>query len=525
MRCVPLFLALFLVLWWGGPAAAVPPDEELVMPITASPPHFNPALRSGGMMGALGAQLFAGLTRLSPEGKPVPYLAENWTHSPDFREFTFFLRRATFHDGTPITADDVVFSILTVKKYHAFTPMLEAVEGMEARDDQTVVFHLSRPFPELPSVLIPALVPVFPRHVYGTDVPLASNPANLAPVGSGPFMLESFEPGKYIRLIRNPHFFLSGRPRLDRITYRVFWDEAEILPELINRELDLYLPASPLFSRDMNEDYPAVPFVIHPTRNMHAYVVLQYNLNARPLSDPKVREALDLALDRNVFCRIFNKMMVPQYGPIPPGAPFHVATGTPPDREKAARLLDEAGYPRGTDGKRFTLTVECPPGANQFSSALMTLLSYEYARIGIELTPRNAVLFGDWADRLATGQFQTAFNELFAWHDPVIGIHRLYSSNTRHDVLWANNSRYANPEVERLLLEASGESDQNRRLDLYARFQKIVTQDHPMLWIAALPLELLSQPYVHNLDRLGGFMSPMDDIYKDGQAAPGVVQP
>lgn len=88
--------------------------------------------------------------------------------------------------------------------------MLEAVERIETPDPHTVIVHLSHPFPMLPSVLVPALVPILPRHVFDTGEPLPTHPANLSPTGSGSFMLDVYTPGHSIRLKKHPRFF-SGQ--------------------------------------------------------------------------------------------------------------------------------------------------------------------------------------------------------------------------------------------------------------------------------------------------------------------------
>lgn len=369
MRLFALLLVFFSSVF---PAWCASSKTELVIALENNPPHFNPVLVSGKVVGSIGAQLFAGLTRLSTEGLPVPYLAENWTHSPGYRSFTFSLREALFHDGMPILAEDVAFSILASKAYHPFKPMLDPVERIETLDARTVRVHLSRPFPALPSVLIPALVPILPHHVYGVGSTLPDHPANLSPVGSGPFMLDSFVPNQSVRLVRNPHFFLPGKPVIERITYRIFWDEAELAPAFVNKDVDIYLSPPPFLSKQIREEYPDSPVRVQPIKKLHAYICMIYNLDSPPLNDKRVRKALSLALDRDAFCRLSLLPLRPQQGPFPSEAPFYRASSTSADKEEAARLLDEAGYPRGKDGRRFSLTVDCPPGSHAFSSLVFS---------------------------------------------------------------------------------------------------------------------------------------------------------
>ena len=511
------FLVLLLLLPTVCPALAETPKNELVIALEDNPPHFNPVLLSGSLVGSIGAQLFAGLTRLSPEGDPRPYFASCWTHSRDYRTFTFSLREGFFHDGTPITASDVAFSIMASRDNHPFGPMLEPVEAVETPDAHTAVVRLSRPFPALPAVLIPSLVPIQPRHVFGAGRPRGAQEANLAPVGSGPFMLEAFVPNRYVRLVRNPRFFLPGKPLLDRVTFRIYWDQAEIPLALSSGEADVYLFSSPLILDAFRQNYPFRSVRITPIPNLHAYLVLDCNLEAAPLDDPRVRKALSLALDRNALARLFG-MAEPQYGPIPPGAPYHAPLMEPFDPELAGRLLDEAGYPRGQNGKRFTLVLDYTPGTD-FFPPVVGLLRHEFARLGVEIVPRDSMQFSEWMRHVSTGAFQVSLDELFAWHDPVVGIHRLYSArNARSNIPWANMGKYANPHAERLMSDASSETDPGKRRELYAAFQRVVAEDHPMLWLATMPYGLLSLPPVRHLDTLGlGTLSPLDGIDKEGR--------
>lgn len=161
-----------------------------------TPGHLNPAIVSGTPTGIPGVQLFAGLILHDEKFQPQPYLAERWTVSPDGRAYTFHLvKNATFHDGKPVTSEDVKFSIEVVKANHPFGPaMHRALEAVETPNPHRVVFRLSYPNPAFMQVIAPILLPVLPKHVYGTEE-IRKHPANLEPVGSGPFEFVEWERG------------------------------------------------------------------------------------------------------------------------------------------------------------------------------------------------------------------------------------------------------------------------------------------------------------------------------------------
>lgn len=507
-----------------GPAFAGGADE-IVIALESTPPHLNPALMSGSTVTAVGAQLYAGLTRLDAAGNALPYLAESWETAPDGLSVRFTLRRnAFFHDGRPVTSQDVAYSILKSRDCHPFRPMLESVTGVDAPSPFTAVVRLSRPFPLLPKVLVPSLVPILPRHVFDDGRPFPTHPANREAVGSGPFMLESFVPDRFIRLRRNPRFFLPGKPLAERLTFRIFWDQGEIPLALAAGEVDAYLFASCLQLRRFLDDYKFAPFAVLPLGNLHSYTVFSYNLRRKPFSDRRVRRAFALAVDRNFIARrLLHGMVEPLSGPIPPGAPFHTPLPAPHDIEEADRLLDEAGYPRGKDGKRFSLIVDYSPDS-PLPRELLRLLQYELAaRLGIEVRTRDSQSVSDWMRRVVADDYQVVLDELFAWHDPVIGIHRLYSkNNSGRGIVWANSSGYASDEAETLMRQASEEADPQRRQSLYDALQRRLADDCALLWLTTSPYSVVARPSLRHLEKLGlGLMSPLDGIEK--APAPGAA--
>ncbi len=173
----------------------------LVVASVQKPRHLNAAVQSGIATGVPAAQIFATLLRYGEDFTPQPYLAESWEFSADNKVLTLKLRQgATFHDGQPITAEDVIWSLGVVKDNHPFSSMLAPVEAFEAPDPQTVVIRLKQPHPAILLVLSSSLTPVLPKHVFDDGQDIKANPKNNLPVGSGPFKVTAFEPGQHIIL-------------------------------------------------------------------------------------------------------------------------------------------------------------------------------------------------------------------------------------------------------------------------------------------------------------------------------------
>ncbi|MFR4120051.1 MAG: ABC transporter substrate-binding protein [Bilophila wadsworthia] len=177
---------------------------------------------------------------------------------------------------------------------------------------------------------------------------------------------------------------------------------------LASGEVDVYLFASCIQLRRFLDGYKFAPFTVLPLGNLHPYTVLSYNLRQKPFSDRKVRRAFALAIDRNFLAdRLLHGMVKPLSGPFPPGALFYTPLPAPHDIAEANRLLDEAGYPRGKDGKRFSIIVDykrIPPAPRTFA-----LLRYELAaRLGIEVRTRDSESVSDWMRHVVTGDFRCA---------------------------------------------------------------------------------------------------------------------
>ena len=481
------------------------------MALERFPPGFNPAVASGSLTSQIGAQLFAGLVRTGKDG-PIPYLAESWEIDSQAKRFRFHLRKgATFHDGTPITANDVAFSIRAAQRHHPFRSMLEAVDKVVPVDDLTLDLETSIPQPALLKCFIPALVPVLPAHIYGDGTPIDTHPANLRAVGSGPFRLASLEKGKTIVLERYKGFFLPGKPRLDRITFRVYWDQNEIPLAIMQGEADLYAFSSLSDEERIFRSNPAIEVTRDEFSLLHPFALLTFNVRNPIFRSPEVRKALAMSIDNKALAQAVPGGVRPMYGPIPPGSEWHSPVSTPYDPDEANRILDRAGYPRNENGIRFTVEIDYEPSA-QFSLSILKYLQSQFIRtIGVYFRIRTAEDPGSWADRVTSGAFDVTMDELYGWHDPAIGIERIYATNTAA-ILWSNMSHYSNPEVDALFRSASAEKDPEGRKALYAALQERLSREHVALWLCTIPYATIrNRNVLHVADQPFGVLSPLDE--------------
>ena len=149
-------------------AEAIPDGGTFTVTWAQNPVSLNPGLSSGISSGIPGAQLFASPLQYDDQWNPHPYLAEKWEMAPDGLSLTLHLvKGAKFHDGTPITSEDVAFSIMAIKANHPFKAMYAPVSGVDTPDPYTAVIRLSKPHPAILLCMSLVLCPIMPKHVYG----------------------------------------------------------------------------------------------------------------------------------------------------------------------------------------------------------------------------------------------------------------------------------------------------------------------------------------------------------------------
>ena len=491
----------------------------LVIGTTQAPRHLNGAMQSGIATAVPSTQLFASPLRFDDKWNPQPYLAEKWSLAADGKSLTLNLRHdAVFHDGKPITSEDVAFSIMQIKANHPFTTMMGPVEKVETPDPYTAIIRMSVPHPAIVLAMSPALCPILPKHIYGDGKDLKTNPRNAENVvGSGPFKLVEFKAGQRIVMERFDKFFLPGKPYLDKLIFNISPDSQSLLLSLERGDVQM-LPytAGSVDLRRLKAN-PNINLTDKGYEGIGSINWLAFNLERKPLSDLKVRKAIATAIDKNFITKaLMGGFAQPADGPIVPGSPFAVTDVVkyPFDLKKAAEMLDEAGYKAGADGQRFKLTVDYIPGGDEQQKNVAEYLRSQLKKVGIAIDVRASADFPAWAKRIAAHDFDMTMDTVFNWGDPVIGVHRTYLSSNIRPIVWTNTQSYNNPKVDELLNQAGRVLDPVKRKAYYATFQKIVTDELPIDFINLTPYFTATTRKVGNVPvSIWGAASPMDEVY------------
>lgn len=491
----------------------------LVIGSTQTPRHLNGAVQPGSSTGMPSTQLFASPLRFDDKWNPQPYLAERWELAKDGKSLTLHLRKdAVFHDGAPITSEDVAFSVMAIKANHPFAPMMGPVEKVDTPDPHTAVIRMNAPHPAIVLAMSPALCPIMPKHIYGDGQDLKNHPRNSANVvGSGPFKLVEFKPGQRIVMERHDRFFLKGRPYLDRVVMNMTPDSSSLMLGLERGDVHMFPFVS--VSTDLKRLAKDARIAVTDKgyEGFGALNWLAFNLTKKPLSDVQVRKAIATAIDKQFISKaLMGGFAKPSDGPIAAASPFAAAdlVRYPVDLKKAAAMLDAAGYPADAKGERFKLTIDYAPGTDDQQKNVSEYVRAQLKKIGIAVEVRTSADFPSWAKRIAEKDFDMTMDVVYNWGDPVIGVHRTYLSTNIRPVIYTNTQSYQNPEVDELLNTAGRVLDPAERKGLYARFQKIVTDELPIVFINEIPLHTAASVKLGNApSSIWGPVSPYDEVY------------
>jgi peptide/nickel transport system substrate-binding protein len=467
-------------------AAQAAKGGVLVVGSTQAPRHLNSAVQSGTATMMPAAQLFASPVRMDKNWKPQPYLAESWTLSPDNRSITLVLRKnAVFHDGKPITAEDVKFSIETIRDNHPFKTMYGPVNAVTINDAQTAVIRLAEPHPAVLLALSTSLTPIIPKHIFGDGTDVKIHPRNANPVGSGAFKLVEFKPGEHIIMDRFDRFFMKDEPKLERIIVRLFKDPTSLLLAFERGEVDVHQALTDPREIERARKIPSAQ-VYKAAPAIGPLTWLAFNTKSPKLADKRVRQAINFAIDKKYIIEaMLGNMNARSTGPIAMGSPYYSADVEKYDFNlgQATKLLDDAGLKPGANGVRMTLDIDAIPGSADIK-AIQEYLKPALAKIGIEANVRLSPDFPTWARRVSSLQFEATLDSVYNWGDPVIGVHRTWlSSNIKPGVIWSNTQSYSNPKVDEWLAAAGQEMNLAKRKELYKQMQKAVVDDCPVAFL------------------------------------------
>ena len=478
--------------------------------IYSEPLSMDPIFALGAATIMVQMNIFDGLVRVDPDRNViVPDLSERWTHSPDGKTFTFYLRKGIrYHDGSEVAAGDFKYQFERVANPDNLSPHMarlagvvglkafqekraKEITGITAVDKYTLRVSMESPNILLPYFLTGTWASAVPRNV----VERLGKEFGTKPVGSGPFVFESWVRGRDLVLRKNPNYWRKDKwgtrlPYVDKVVFRMIRDMAAVEAEIEAGNIDsayirdsayLKYKTHPIFKKNLVE---GVEFY-----TMH----IGFNLETpgAPWRDKRVRQAVNHAIDRKVIVDVVRHgMAYPAAGALPLMLRDEQGpSGYDYNPDKARQLLAEAGYPKGFTAK--ILSSDSPQSVS-VTEAVMGFLNAVGIRLQYEVLDSTSARV-----RYQDGKFEWYYASLGGEGHPLIFLQRGFHS--RYAGPGGNWARYRNPRIDDLLDRAAASRDTNTMLRLVREAERIVVDDAPWAPVLYLKGVVVHQAYVRGL--------------------------
>ncbi|MGH0944652.1 ABC transporter substrate-binding protein [Bacillus mycoides] len=472
--------------------------DTLVVGISKPGGVFLPYFQQNGWDGNVTSVIFASLVSTDKQGKPTPELAEKWDISSDQLTYTFHLRKdLKFSDGSPLTADDVAFTLTLLhdKAYEGDKDISQyavkggkeykegkatSIEGIQVVDPQTIKITTEK----VNSQALTALGgEVLSKAYYGKDYKQNTSLDYLKalyekPIAAGPYKFEKYIPGQEVRFVANENYY-AGKPKIPNFIYKITSGDTK-LQLFQTGEVDYTGLGT---GDEVLEQAKALEFANIQIETAASFSYIYMNNNKPYLKDKKVRQALIYGLDRKKYVDTALK----GYGtvanvPIHPTSWAYTEEGVNKyeyDKEKAKKLLDEAGWKVGSDGVRekdgqkLKLSYFGPSSAKD-SDLLIPIAKENYKEIGVEFNP-EFMDFNTMLSKVNKGDYDLASVSTPITSDP---------SETAGEYLSGVNEKslgYKNAKVDELIQKGIETVDIEKRKPIYKELYKELSDDPPVI--------------------------------------------
>lgn len=457
--------------------------------------------------------IFDGLMDYDPgTTKLVPHLAESFTVSADGKTYTFKLRRGIkFHNGREVTAQDVKYSLERTLNPKTQSPgagffgdiagskefadgKAQEVSGIKVLDPTTIAFTLSKANAAFLHILALNFAHVVPKE----EVEKAGADFGHKPVGTGAFKVKEWVLGQRLVLVRNPDYFMKGKPYLDEIVFQVGVEPNVAFLKLQRGEVDILGDGIPPaeFVKVMND--PTLRALVAVGDQLQTgYVTI--NTQVKPFTDVRVRRALNMAVDKSRIVRIINNRAVPATQVLPPLMPGYDKDykGYAFDRAQAKKLLAEAGYPNGFATVLYANNTDPNPRIAQ-------AIQQDLAAIGVKAELKTLAQSTVIEAGGSKGQAPLLWSGGMAWiadyPDPNDFYWPILSCASLAPGTW-NWAWYCNQKIEKLVEAADALVQPNQagvREAKYREISRMIMQDAP--WIPIFN----EKRYTMHSARMGG---------------------
>lgn len=490
-------LSSVLLLWNVSNSYMVDvPDHggELSEGIIGSPRFVNPLLAMSDADKDLVSLTYSGLMKISPKGEIIPDIAESYTISPDGLTYSFTIKKnAVFHDGKPITADDVLFTILKAQDPILKSPKRSSWDGITVTkiSDTEISFSLKQPYgPFLENTTLGIL----PKHIWkdATTDQFSFSQYNISPIGSGPYKVASVNRnGAGIPIgysLESFHNYISGEPFISNLTIKFYPDETTLLSAYKKGDIE----SGYGFSAETVDTLKKEGARIEQSTLPRMFAVF-FNQNQSPVfANLEVRRALDTVLNKNlIVSQVLHGFGTSIDGPIPQKTPETSFDTRNEDQriQEASSILSKAGWSKATSTNLWTkkdkkgsqtLSFSVATGDTPELKAAAQMIVNEWISLGAKVD-LQIYETGDLNQNIIRPRKYDAlfFGEIIGRN---LDFYPFWHSSQRNDP-GLNIALYVNTKVDKLLEDARATSDESARTAKYDQFAAILQNDQPVVFV------------------------------------------
>lgn len=438
-----------------------------------------------------GNALFDTLVQIGADGKPHPYLARSFAPNRDHTVWTFELRPDVyFHNGEPCNAAAVAGSLNASRAGLVTAQSMKPVESIVAVGELTVRVTLSQPWPAFAGYLASQI-----GYICAPAMLASPNQGALNPIGTGPYLFESWEPNDHLSAKKNPKYWQKGYPYLDAIEFKPLPDNSEREDALLSGTINLMHCQSPrqikpfFGSRKFRVDLSKLPPRAEPDVD---FVML--NVDSPPLNDALLRRALAMTINKDVLRATYgDDLTTPVSSPFVPGEIWYTHTSYPNyDPKGAKKLVEEYKKKSGNANPELQLTTITGPQYLEVASIVQA--GWEAAGVKTKV---SQVDFTTFVTDSVVGNFQACTYELFGATDP--GQNYIWWSTDTYAKIGQvslNMARNRDPRIQRALTVGRESLDLSVRADAYKDVSKYLAEDLPYLWMGRTYWAAVSQSRV-----------------------------
>jgi peptide/nickel transport system substrate-binding protein len=463
-RTVTLVVVLAIVLVAAASVPAQAPNRLIVQSQTEPPGLDMTATPATATSGVIFYNVQEALVKVDRHGKLVPWLAERW-HTADNRNYTFFLKKGVrFHNGRELRAADVKFVLeraANPETKHPFQKRYEIIREIIVKDDYTVSIALKEVNANFLLEMARQGSVIYPREAVDT--------LKSAPMGTGPFTVADWVRGDRVVLAKNKDYHVKGLPHLDKVTFRFIPDPNSALAALKSGDVDVSsFGLGPENVVDLKKD-PRFQVILGDTTND---VILAMNNSKKPYSDRRVRLAITEAINKEEVLKgaMFGlgRILGSNVDPLNPYF-VDMSKAVPYDPAKAKKLLAEAGYPNG-----FEAVLRVSP---QYYYTVRTgeVVVSQLAKVGVKVKIEQI----EWPQWLSQVYKDASYDLTIIGHAEPWDIGNYANPNYYF--------RWDNKDFQALYKESEQTVDEKKRREQYARLQKMMADEAPVVWLYMHP--------------------------------------